>query len=329
MTERLGRREVLVSVAGGSLASAGLIGGTTAAFIDGETASGTLATGTWGGDGARVAYTDGGTLYSLVQSGGTTAYGVTDVDVLGPVETGFGGSSYHVPLVDGGGTLRLVAADGTQTALDTSAARPPRGAKSVLATAAWNGHPLSVYYPGSNESKLFRVAPGGTAKQVSEPGNGVKAVLGAGDIDGDGTAEFVFVDGSGTIRYIVPSGENASRGIESTGTGPGSNNNYGAGRPSAVGGYGVVVPAVNGSGGLGLVGANGWVEKSLTAGSTASKTAVAPCDFDGDDAVELVFVGSSNAHLQFLDDVGGANDVGTIADSSGDPVPADTSRGVL
>jgi hypothetical protein len=153
-------------------------------------------------------------------------------------------------------------------------------------------------------------------------------VLGPGDIDGDGVEEFVFVDGSATVRYIVPDTDSTSRAVKSTGTSPGSNNNYGAGTPIAIDGYGVVVPVVNGSGGLGLLDADGWVEKSLTAGSTATKAPVFGCDFDGDGDVEVAFAGYSDSHLKLLGDIGGTNSVTEVADADGDPVAVDAKRGI-
>lgn len=326
-TTRLSRREVLAGVAGTSVTTGAFTGGAVAAFTDSETASGSLTSGRWI-DGCRAVFTDGSALSTVTQAGGVTTYGVDAVDVLGPVETGFDGSDYHVPIVDGNSDLELVAADGTRTALDVSGQKTARGKKAMLGTATWNGHPTSVYYPGGNESKLFRVEPGGKSKRVSKPSNGVKAALGAGDLRDDGTTEFCFVDGSATVRYIVPSGKNNERDIRTTGVSPGSNNNFGAGSPVAVDGYGVVIPAVNGSGAPGLLGPDGWVEKSLTSGTPAAKCPVHACDFDGDGAVELLFVGSADGTLRYVDDVGGSNDVKTVTDSSGDPIPADTTRGV-
>lgn len=325
-THRLGRRDVLAGIAGASVAAGGLAVGTLATFSDTKHDSGSLTSGQWGN---RVAYTDGGTLQSVTRSDGITGYNTSGVDVLGPVAAGFSGSRHHIPIVDGSGNLVLVAADGTENALDTSGTQPPLASKSILATAAWNGHPLSVYYPGNNASKLLRIAPDGTNELIAEPENGVKATLGAGDINGDGTPEFVFVDGSGTIRYIVPASESTTRDIKSTSISPGSNNNFGAGPPALVDGYGDVVPAINGSGGVGLIDAGGWAEKSLTAGSTAAKTATTARDFDGDGALEIVFVSYADKYLKYLDDVGGTNSVETITDGSGSEIPADTARGVL
>ncbi|PHQ38578.1 hypothetical protein DJ69_10820 [Halorubrum persicum] len=324
-TTHVGRREALAGVATTAALAAG-VGRTLASFGDTASDSGSLTSGAW--SACRAVYTDGGALASTTSSGSVTTYGTTGVDVVGPAEGGFSGSSYHLPIVDGNGDLELIAADGSTTALDVGSSKAPRGAKSLLATATWNGHPLSVYYPGDNASTLYRVAPGGSAEAVASLGNGIKAAIGAGDVDDDGVEEFVFVDGSGTVRYIVPATGTTSRQIASTGTSAGSNNNYGVGAPAGVDGYGDVIPAVNGSGGLGLLGADGWVEKSLTSGSTAKKTAVHACDFDGDGETELVFAGYSNSHLRYLDDVGGTNDVRSVSDAAGDPIPVDTKRGI-
>jgi predicted ribosomally synthesized peptide with SipW-like signal peptide len=317
---------MLATVAGASLAAGGFVGGTLASFSDNESDSDSLETDVWETAPKRVTYTKDGNLHSAVDTG-TTSYGVSGVDVIGPVETGFSGSDYHIPIVDGNDNIDLVAKDGSTNQLDLGSTTL-RGKKSLLATATWNDHPLSVYYAGSNASTLYRIEPGGTPKTISQPSNGIKAALGAGDINGDGVVEFAFVDGSATVRYIVPDTDTTSRSIESTGTGPGSNNNYGVGSPIKIDGYGVVIPAVNGSGGLGILDAGGWVDKTLTSGSTAKKCPVFGCDFDDDGNVEIAFAGYSNGYLKYLDDVGGSNDVTTVTDSSGNNITVDSKRGV-
>lgn len=321
---RLGRREFLAGAVATGIAS-GLVGHAFASFDAAVTDDGSLTSGVW--NDCRAVYTDGGALESATDSVVTT-YGVGGIDVVGPAETGFSGSEYHLPVVDGNNNLELVAADGSVTGFGVAGSKAPRGSKSILTTAAWNGHPLSVYYPGGSASTLYRVDPGGSATQVAQPGNGIKAALGEGDLDADGTDEFAFVDGSATVRYIDPSDDSTSRSIESTGVSPGSNNNFGAGSPTSVDGYGVVIPAVNGSGGLGLLDTGGWAEKSLTSGSTAKKCSVHACDFDGDGDAEILFAGNSSGTLKYLDDVGGTNDVVSVTDASDDPIPVDSERGV-
>lgn len=328
-TVRLDRRELLATVGGVAAACGvgGVGGATLAAFADDESDSDALDTGVWDTYPRRVTYTTGGSLHTATNST-TGSYDTSGVDVLGPVETGFDGSSYQTVLVDGDNDLVRVDADGTRTAFGLDDSRRPRGTKATLATAAWNGHPLSVYYPGSDASVLYRVEPGASATRVADLSNGIKAALGAGDIDGDGLEEFVFVDGSATVRYIVPATDSTTREVQSTGKSPGANNNYGTGSPIAVGGYGVVVPVVNGSGGLGLLDADGWAVQSLTAGSTAKKAPVFGCDFDDDGQVEVAFAGYDNGHLKYLEDVGGSNGVTDVTDDAGDPIAVDPARGV-
>lgn len=320
-SHRLTRREFLAAVVGTSAVAGGLVGGSTATFTDSETDSGSLTTGVWGGVDSRTAYTAGGSLTTVTDVGGTTGHGLGNAAVLGPVDDRFGATEYDVPVLQDDGTLSLVDEAGGTRQLDLGGTTP-RTQQSLLATAEWNGHPISVYY--ATGSDIYRVAPGTAATKIETPSNGATAVLGARDFDGDGTAELVFIDGSATVRYLSPADGSSSRRIDSTGISTGGG--YGAGEPRAVADYGVVVPAVNGSGGLGLLGPNGWAEKSLTEGSTAAKAPVHACDFDGDNERELVFVATDDT-LRYLDDVGGTNDLVTITDSSGSPITADTGRG--
>lgn len=318
--QSLDRRGVLAAIAGASVAVGG-VGGALASLSDRETATGALESGVWSGD--RIAYTTNGFLHTATQDGGETNPDVGDVDVLGPVEYGFGGDTYHVPYVDGNSDLNLMSPDGSTTSLDTST-QAPRGVSSALATASWDGAPLSVYYAGSNDDRLYRVAPDdGSPTQVADPTDGAVAALGAGDLDGDGDDEFVFLDVNGTVRYVATDGT-----VGTTGVTPGTNDNYGAGAPASFDGYGVAVPAVDGSAGLGLVDVDGWADTGLTGDSTAKKAPVDGCDFDGDGANEIAYIDNSG-RLSYLDDVGGSNTVTGITDASGNDVQADPKRGVL
>lgn len=323
---RATRRAWLAALAVASVGSASLTGGSLAAFGDGETDGGSLTTDTWSRYPRRVTYTSGGSLGSAVDSG-TASYGVGGVDVIGPVARGFAGSDYHVPVVDGSDALLLVAKDGSQTSLDLGSTTP-RGKASALAVAAWNGDPLSVYYPGGGASTLYRVAPGGTPATVAQPSNGIKAALGPGDVDGDGDRELLFADGSQQLRYVEPNGslEKVVNG------GTGSNDGIGAGSVADLDDDGVVaVVTIDGSNDLKVVGeptAQGGEGKTTISSVDAAKAPVTVADVDGDDANEVVYV-STGGHLKYVDDVYGSPTISFVRDADGDTVDADDATGVV
>ena len=317
-----GRRAVLAAVATAGFGIGRVDRTSLAAFSDTGTASGSLTTDIWSVVDGRVVYNRSDSLYSATQSE-TTAVGVSGAAVLGSADDRFADIEYGIPYLGSNAGLFLVDETGTTRELQTGSTSP-RTNQSLLAAASWNDTSIAVYY--TTGSEIYRTAPGTSPTLVESPPNGAKAVVGTGDLTGDGTAELAFVDGSATVRYIRPATDSTSRQIESTTKSPGGG--YGVGDPVAIDGYGTVLPAVNGSGGLGLLGANGWVEKALTTGSTARKCPVQARDFDDDGDTELLFAGYSDRSLQYLDDIGGTNTVRTVTDSAGDPIPVDTQQGV-
>lgn len=258
---------------------------------------------------------DGGETESLVPSG---------VDVLGPPGRDLTGDGLNdLPFMQGG-DLKIVDSDGNQQTL-VSSGHPsnPETAKTLMAVGQWNGSPPSVFYVNENNDTIYRVDDSGSPTAVATPGDGAQAVIGTGDIDGDGTEELLFGDASQQVRYLEPDGtvKNLSGGQA------GSNNGIGVGQPPDFDGDGVVREVlVNGSNQVKIV---GEAESTITFTNTnAKKAPVTAADVDGDGSLEPVYVGS-NGYIKYVDDPLGSPTIKTLNDANGNKVAADDELGVV
>jgi predicted ribosomally synthesized peptide with SipW-like signal peptide len=293
-----------------------------------------------GGDGddsgsgvpAGVVFTRNGAVGALPANGGGVfepGGDANSVVAIGPATLDFDGDGANdVPFLKNKNSLRLLDADdGGSRRTNLASGNGPRAdtEKTALAVGVWDGSAPSVFYAGAGNAGLYRVAPGGSPAVVADPAAGVSAVLGPGDIDGDGSEELLFVDDSKVLRYIEAGGTLASTGVT-----VGSSNGVGAGPPVAVGGA-VRVPVVDGSNAVHLVGPNGVTATLVSNGGNegAAKTALAATDVDGDGDPEVVYLDNASSELKYVDDVTGAKEVKTLADGDGNPIAADAKRGVL
>jgi hypothetical protein len=251
------------------------------------------------------------------------------VDVIGPLRTDLDGDArLELPYVNGTGALKLVdTANRSQTWRTASAPNPPRTSPSRLAA-----HPDpagGVLYADASGNNVYAARNDtGPSVRRHNSGNGVSAVAGVADVDGDGSDELVFGDGSQQLRYRDDDGteQNINNG------GYGQNNGAGLGSPADFDGDGTArVPFVDGSNNLKLVDAAGNVETIVAAGdTTVSKAPVAVDDWDRDGDLEIVFV--SGGELWYADDIaagGTAVQITDDLDGDGDPgVDADPGVGV-
>ena len=172
-------------------------------------------------------------------------------------------------------------------------------------------------------SEIHRVAPSDTSTTlIAAPGNGAEAVLGIIDIDGYGTDELLFVNSSAVARYLN-SGDTSGTKIG----GFGSNNQYGVGAPMSTD-SGPRLPIIGGSNEVALRAADG-TKTALTAGSPATKTAVAGHDIDGDGTNEVTFIDTDGRRM-YVDDLTQKTTPKEFHDGSGNPITsADPNVGVL
>ncbi|MFC6954389.1 type IV pilin N-terminal domain-containing protein [Halorubellus litoreus] len=251
------------------------------------------------------------------------ALGTADVDV-----TGDGRSD--VPYVTTGDAIAITNGTNETTTLATSSdiSGTIEGAKTRVTAAAWNGNTPSVYFVDENHDTIYRVAPGESPTVVASPSDGAQAVLGPGDVDGDGDRELLFADGSQQLRYVEPSG-----GVEKVDNGQtGSNNGIGSGSVADFDDDGVVtVVTIDGSNDLKVVGeptAQGGEGKTTIPSVDAAKAPVTIADVDGDASSEVVYV-STSGYLKYVDDVYGSQTVSFVRDADGDKVDADDATGVV
>jgi hypothetical protein len=163
----------------------------------------------------------------------------------------------------------------------------------------------------------------GSVTEVAVPGDGAQAVVGAGDVDDDGTDELVFSDSSQQLRYIEPDGS-----IKKIDNGQlGSNDGIGAG-----GGLGDFpgsdvadsVVAVDGSNTLKVVNDS---EAFDGLANDAAKSPPAAADVDADSADEVVYL-STDGILKYVDDVGSSNEVNILYDKDGDTISGSADTGI-
>jgi flagellin-like protein len=243
--------------------------------------------------------TSGGIL-NITEDGGSTSTisTIEDPTGLGPASDIDTDGTVEVPYVDSNGDIRLVETDdGSETLLandsDVSGSAVQTTA-TRLAVGTWNGSDESVFFANENEDTLYRVTPGGSVSEVASPGNGVGAVVGPVDIDGDGTDELAFEDGSATVRYIDLSADDTAD-FETTGVTVGQNNGIGVGSVLDYDSDGSEDIVVSGTGNqIGFVDSTGieYVQDTDLAsgqlGSTKSPPTVADVDDDG--SSEIVYV---------------------------------------
>jgi hypothetical protein len=284
---------------------------------------------------ASVFFYDGTNVSVINGNGGSVIPVATpnNAEALGPVTTDLTGDGRpDIPYVNSNGELVITNDTNDTTVLATSGdiSGNIRSSKTRLAAGTWNGNPPSVFFVNQNKDTIYRVAPGGSPQVVagsSTLDDSAQAVLGTGDIDGDGDEELLFADGSQEVQYINPDG---SKG-EVSGGSVGSNNGIGSGSIADFDGDGtVVVVTVDGSGAVKLIGDSSPGEGNdvLTADSEATKSPVtiADVDLDGDD--EIVYVGADDGKLKYVDDVRGSNTVKFLRDANGDKIDAEDTTGV-
>jgi hypothetical protein len=261
-----------------------------------------------------------------------TLSATSNAEALGPADGDLtGDGTADTPFVEGGDAIVLTnATNETTTVADSSDIDGSiAGSKTRLAVGSWNDSPESVFFVDENHDTLYRVTPSGSPVEVATPGNGVQAVSGIGDVDGDGDDELVFADASQQLRYLEADGTTAT--LEDSQAG--SNVGIGAGAVADLDGDGVAsVVAVDGNNDVKIIGAStadGGEGTTVIAAADAKKSPPTVADVDGDGDDEVVYVGLANGNLKYIDDVYGSNDVVYLHDDNGDRIAGSAETGAV
>jgi hypothetical protein len=285
---------------------------------------------------ASVFFYDG-TNVSVINGNRSSVISVATPDnaeALGPVTTDLTGDGRpDIPYVNSNGELVITNDTNDTTVLATSGdiSGNIENSKTRLAVGSWNGSASSVFFTNDGAT-IYRVVPGGSPQVVvesSDLGDGAQAVVGPGDIDGDGADELIYADGSQTIQYVEPGGS-ATNTVDSGGVG--SSSGIGSGSVADFDGDGtVVVVTITGGNEVKIVGestTDGGEGTTILSGTNAkqSPVTIADVDLDGDD--EIVYVGADDGKLKYVDDVRGSNTVKFLRDANGDKIDAEDTTGV-
>jgi hypothetical protein len=257
--------------------------------------------------GIDAIYTDSNNNVTTAENSTETNTLAANADVLGPAVADIDtDGSDDIPYVPAGGTtVHIVNPDGTdETKLSSTDAK---ASTSLLGVGRWNDTRTSVYFADGDSSIIYRTNPSDGDIQVVDPDNGVTAVAGPADIDGDGTNELVYADGSSALRYFESGAGPGSATGEKISVTAGSDNGIGLGRPADFDGDGTArIPAVDGSSNLVLVDSSGG--KTVLVGSDVAKAPVAAVDWDDDGELEVMYI-TTNGNLKYVDNVTGTTTV--------------------
>jgi hypothetical protein len=296
--------------------------------------SGNGGAGFWSCNDGTVHTGESGTIDSVDGDDGSVVSltATTDAQALGPATSDLtGDGTADIPFVDSGGAVKLTNSSNATTTITGSAdiAGDIEHSKTRLAVDTWNGSDTSVFFVNENHDRMYRVAPGESPVEVTSPGNGAQAVVGVGDVDGDGTGELVFADASQQVRYLEPDG--TTKNLDNGQTG--SNNGIGAGALADFDDDGTAsVVVVDGSNDVKITGestADGGEGTTVVSAADAAKSppVVADVDDDGDD--EIVYVALSDGNLSYVDNVQSGATVQNLLDDDGDEIDGSDGTGVV
>lgn len=287
--------------------------------------TGTVFTGSTGGV-LRITGTSGVTTTISTPSSPTALGPASDIDGDGTVEVPYATSGGSVKLVDTGGTVETVASSiPSGSGIDTD--------KTRLASGTWDGC-TGVFFAGDDDD-LYCSSVGSSTTRIADPGDGGTAVVGVGDIDGDGSGELVFADASATLQYYDSPG--GSPTVLSATT-LGASTGIGAGSLGDFDGDGQVrVAYVDGGNDVHMVDASGdtKIQSGDVVGGSAPSAKQSPAtaaDVDDDGTPELVYVGNANGKIKYVDNIeqpSGNWELKFLFDDSGNKIDGDTGTGAV
>jgi hypothetical protein len=209
--------------------------------------------------------------------------------------------------------------------VDSSSTKSPKKQKTFMTVGTWDGSDPSVFYAGSGASKIYRVDASESPTVVSNPSNGVGAVVDIGDIDGDSDTELVFVDGSQQVRYLNRDGTI----VKLNNAGVGSNNALGAGELIQYNGKTWIL-IVDGSQNIALVTDDGGNQKRTVLSNSAVKAPITVADVDDDEDTEIVYIDKSSKKLRYVNNpLRGNQTTEPLLDADGNKIRVRPDTGVV
>jgi hypothetical protein len=166
-----------------------------------------------GGDGgggsvdADVAFVSStsGTLKTVGASGTITTYAAGgNIGTIGSTVNLDADSATEVTFVDTSGIIKYIdSSDSSPTTLLSSVSAKKDG----IAAGTWQGSQVSVFFANNNdEDGLYRKAPDGNRQLVATFPQKLRAVVGIGDIDDDGSDEIAAVTNGQKIAVLDDDG---------------------------------------------------------------------------------------------------------------------------
>lgn len=268
-----------------------------------------------------------GTKGLLENESETESNGISEsVNAMGPPSSDLSGDGVNdVPYVNSSGSLKVSDVDGnTKTLVDGNP--KPETDKTLMAVGRWKGSESSVFFAGSSGNAIYRasVQTNGAVKIADTQSNGAQAVAGIGDLDNDGASEIAYLGGSEQLRYVDDDGTL----IKVNGGSVGSNNGIGGGQLPDLDNDGVPrVASVDGSSNIALYGV-AESDVIISKGQPA-KSPVTPTDIDRDSEDEILYIGTDNGNIKYIDSPLTSPSVKTVLDNNGNPISGDTGLGVI
>jgi hypothetical protein len=223
----------------------------------------------------------------------------------------------EVPFINTGGDLVVLDKKGEKNVLDSGL----ETSQTVIGVGRWKGGKEYVFYPDATDSDHIKKARVGSSP--SQVGSGIPSngVIGAGDFNGDGDRDLVFLGTSDTVKYL-DGGTVQSTGFSSFG----SNRNKGVGQLADLDWNGVVrVPYVTPGNDIGLLDSTGGTTVLDSGYGKAAETRISAVDWKGNREMEVIHQDPSTGELRYMFLNGTAAEV---TDNSQSSIPAQISVGV-
>jgi hypothetical protein len=293
-----------------------------------------------GGSAADVAYINqtSGSLETVDSAGEITTFAAgANVETVGSTVDIDGDPEVEVTYVTSSGNIRYIDKDdSTPTTLLSSV----NAKKAGIAAGSWNGSPTSVFFANNNdEDGLYRKEVGGTRQLVATFSQKLRAVIGIGDVDDDGSDEIVTVTNGQKIAMLDDDGTTYISNVQ-----PASSSGLAIGAITDYNGDGQDrVAIIDGSNNPKLVGCgftgggdfkcnrgkDGTV--TFTGAAAAKKAPFGAGDIDGDSRPEVVYAENVNspAELYNISVTGDSvESEGYVTDSGGSRITINVAKGV-